>query len=166
MNDYNHSNKVKCYFFLIFRLISISVGALHLWCWWMCSQMNLHESLLLRKLSCLLYSEILWTPSHEGTNFIVDFTGIQWLFCFFSYLPQVSLDLTPQAFSDKVLNGKEHWVIDFYAPWCGPCQNFAPEFEILAKVNFYGFPASENICSIEFAWCRPQIISQPGYLAF
>uniref|UniRef100_J3SC38 DnaJ homolog subfamily C member 10 n=1 Tax=Crotalus adamanteus TaxID=8729 RepID=J3SC38_CROAD len=49
------------------------------------------------------------------------------------YLPQVSLDLTPQSFSDKVLNGKEHWVIDFYAPWCGPCQNFAPEFEILAK---------------------------------
>uniref|UniRef100_A0A670HY99 DnaJ homolog subfamily C member 10 n=1 Tax=Podarcis muralis TaxID=64176 RepID=A0A670HY99_PODMU len=49
------------------------------------------------------------------------------------YLPQVSLDLTPQSFTDKVLNGKEHWVIDFYAPWCGPCQNFAPEFEILAK---------------------------------
>ncbi|XP_061464264.1 dnaJ homolog subfamily C member 10 [Rhineura floridana] len=49
------------------------------------------------------------------------------------YLPRVSLDLTPQSFTDKVLNGKEHWVIDFYAPWCGPCQNFAPEFEILAK---------------------------------
>ncbi|XP_020663430.3 dnaJ homolog subfamily C member 10 isoform X1 [Pogona vitticeps] len=49
------------------------------------------------------------------------------------YLPQVSLDLTPQSFTDKVLNGKDHWVVDFYAPWCGPCQNFAPEFEILAK---------------------------------
>ncbi|XP_053265409.1 dnaJ homolog subfamily C member 10 isoform X2 [Podarcis raffonei] len=49
------------------------------------------------------------------------------------YLPRVSLDLTPQSFTDKVLNGKEHWVVDFYAPWCGPCQNFAPEFEILAK---------------------------------
>ncbi|OXB75805.1 UNVERIFIED_CONTAM: hypothetical protein H355_009616 [Colinus virginianus] len=49
------------------------------------------------------------------------------------YLPQVSVDLTPQSFTEKVLNGKDHWVIDFYAPWCGPCQNFAPEFEILAR---------------------------------
>uniref|UniRef100_A0A669Q6K9 DnaJ homolog subfamily C member 10 n=1 Tax=Phasianus colchicus TaxID=9054 RepID=A0A669Q6K9_PHACC len=49
------------------------------------------------------------------------------------YLPQVSIDLTPQSFTEKVLNGKDHWVIDFYAPWCGPCQNFAPEFEILAR---------------------------------
>lgn len=49
------------------------------------------------------------------------------------YLPQASVDLTPQSFTEKVLNGKDHWVIDFYAPWCGPCQNFAPEFEILAR---------------------------------
>ncbi|KAJ7408036.1 hypothetical protein WISP_122767 [Willisornis vidua] len=49
------------------------------------------------------------------------------------YLPQVSVDLTPQSFTEKVLNGKDHWVIDFYAPWCGPCQSFAPEFEILAR---------------------------------
>ncbi|NXR17573.1 DJC10 protein, partial [Cinclus mexicanus] len=37
------------------------------------------------------------------------------------------------VFTEKVLNGKDHWVIDFYAPWCGPCQNFAPEFEMLAR---------------------------------
>ncbi|NWR72393.1 DJC10 protein, partial [Centropus unirufus] len=49
------------------------------------------------------------------------------------YLPQASVDLTPQSFTEKVLNGKDHWVIDFYAPWCGPCQNFAPEFEIVAR---------------------------------
>lgn len=55
---------------------------------------------------------------------------------FLRYLPQVSVDLTPQSFTEKVLNGKDHWVIDFYAPWCGPCQNFAPEFEILARVGF------------------------------
>ncbi|XP_015214526.2 dnaJ homolog subfamily C member 10 [Lepisosteus oculatus] len=48
-------------------------------------------------------------------------------------LPRASVDLSPEDFKQKVLNGKDHWVIDFYAPWCGPCQNFAPEFEILAR---------------------------------
>lgn len=49
------------------------------------------------------------------------------------FLPQSSIELTPADFTDKVLKGKDHWIIDFYAPWCGPCQNFAPEFELLAK---------------------------------
>ncbi|KAM4697867.1 dnaJ homolog subfamily C member 10 [Rhinophrynus dorsalis] len=49
------------------------------------------------------------------------------------YLPKSSVDLTPEMFNEKVLKGKDHWVLDFYAPWCGPCQHFAPEFETLAR---------------------------------
>ncbi|NP_001084933.1 dnaJ homolog subfamily C member 10 precursor [Xenopus laevis] len=49
------------------------------------------------------------------------------------YLPKASFDLTPESFHEHVINGKDNWVLDFYAPWCGPCQNFNPEFEILAR---------------------------------
>ncbi|AWP13690.1 putative dnaJ -like subfamily C member 10 [Scophthalmus maximus] len=51
-----------------------------------------------------------------------------------SSLPRASVDLTPETFKSQVLSGRDHWVLDFYAPWCGPCQHFAPEFEILARI--------------------------------
>ncbi|KAL4635492.1 hypothetical protein GN956_G12886 [Arapaima gigas] len=49
-------------------------------------------------------------------------------------LPRLSIDLTPEDFRSLVLQGSDHWVLDFYAPWCGPCQHFAPEFELLARM--------------------------------
>jgi len=43
-----------------------------------------------------------------------------------------TVELTKDNF-EEVVNGNDMVVIDFWAPWCGPCKGFAPVFDAASE---------------------------------
>ena len=58
------------------------------------------------------------------------------MFLFQNTLNPSVVQLTPETFQSLVAERKpgETWMVDFFAPWCGPCNELTPEWNKLAKV--------------------------------
>ena len=89
------------------------------------------------------------------------------------------VNLTKDTF-EAVITGNEMILLDFWAPWCGPCRQFAPVFEsmsethpdiVFAKVNTEEEQELAGLFQIRsiptLMVFRQQIIvfSQPGAMA-
>jgi len=67
-----------------------------------------------------------------------------------------TLELTEENFNETIENN-DIVIVDFWAPWCGPCKSFAPTFEaaseshpdvVFAKVNTEDETELAQGCSI------------------
>jgi len=61
----------------------------------------------------------------------------------------MSLEITDAEFTQEVEKGSGVVLVDFWAPWCGPCLKMAPIFEKTAQkysnAKFYKINTSENV---------------------
>ncbi|MFA5061739.1 MAG: thioredoxin [Patescibacteria group bacterium] len=71
-------------------------------------------------------------------------------------------------FNEEVLRSKEPVFVDFWAPWCGPCQTMGPMVEELAK-EFDGKNIKIGKCNVDENGdiaMQYNIMSIPSFIVF
>jgi thioredoxin 1 len=76
------------------------------------------------------------------------------------------IDVTDATFEEEVLRADRPVVVDFWAPWCGPCRAVEPIFEELSssqdRVVFARLNVDENIATAS----RYGVLSIPTAILF
>jgi len=72
----------------------------------------------------------------------------------FQSLPSTVTTLTQKKFYSSVLPSSQPWIIDFYAPWCGHCRHFEPQFELVSRKMANKVKAGKVNCDDEKNLCE------------
>lgn len=81
-----------------------------------------------------IFSQNNMVLKHKFISFLVLLFAVLASSCSALYSPSSDVvDLNPNNFDRLVINSDEVWIVEFFAPWCGHCQQFVPEYQKAAK---------------------------------
>jgi thioredoxin 1 len=77
------------------------------------------------------------------------------------------VDVTDDMFQEKVINAGRPVLVDFTAPWCGPCKSMAPAVldmanEYAGSVDVYTIQIDDNPVTVG----RFGVVSVPTFILF
>ena len=78
----------------------------------------------------------------------------------------MATEFTSNTFDEKVLQSDQPVLVDFWAPWCGPCRKLTPVIEELAEENSVAKVGKLNVDDAQELAIKYGISSIPALLLF